>query len=86
MQDSPAADAGVQVGDRIRAIDGVPTSRLHTAQELLSRACGAPDTHVELELERAGAVQFIRVRIRRVALPDHNAPIKILPDGSGFQA
>src|SRR4051812_14572205 len=69
MPDSPAARAGVQVGDRILAIDGHPTSQLHSAQELVGRAAGAPHTQVELELQRAGAAQPLRVRMRRVIAP-----------------
>ena len=86
VPDSPAAHAGVQVGDRILAIDGHSTSQLHSAQEFIGRAAGAPDTQVQLQLQRTGAAQPLRVRIRRVAPPDHNAPLKFVPDPSGFTA
>ena len=85
VPDSPAAQAGVRIGDRILAIDGHPTSQLHSAQELVSRAAGAPNTQVELELQRAGAARPLRVRIRRVVAPVHHPP-KFVPDPSGFVA
>jgi len=49
--DSPAAEAGITVGDQIRAVDGRPTRDLSLAQcrRLLS---GAPGTRVALELMR----------------------------------
>src|ERR1051326_1534806 len=77
VPDSPAAQAAVQVGDRIVAIDGHSTAELHSAQELVSRASGATGTQVELQLERKGATAPLRLRIRRVAAPDRNAPPKI---------
>ena len=37
---SPAANAGIRVGDRILAIDGKSTSQFRSVQELVSRAAG----------------------------------------------
>jgi membrane-associated protease RseP (regulator of RpoE activity) len=85
VPDSPAAQAGVRIGDRILAIDGHPTSQLHSAQELVSRAAGVPDTQVELQLMRAGEAHPLRVRIQRVVPPVHHPP-KFVPDPSGFVA
>jgi C-terminal processing protease CtpA/Prc len=86
VADSPAAHAGVNVGDRILAIDGHPTSQMHSAQELVGRAAGAPDTQVELQLERGGTAQPLQLRMRRVPTPTARRAPTPIPDPSGYQA
>ena len=69
LPDSPAARAGVQVGDRIVAIGEFPTSKLQNVQELIRRVSGPLDSEVELQLKRAEGNPLLRVRLRRVAPP-----------------
>lgn len=75
LPDSPAADAGIRVGDRIVAIGGFPTSKLATMEEFISRVSGPVDSEVELQLKRADSGSLLRVRLRRVAQPSP-APLK----------
>ncbi|GAA0581765.1 S41 family peptidase [Craurococcus roseus] len=64
--DGPAAAAGLRVGDRVVAVDGVPVSGrdLGFAATLLE---GPAETEVEIRIERAGRRRA--VLLRRIAAP-----------------
>jgi S1-C subfamily serine protease len=64
---SPAARAGVEVGDRMLSLDGVPVEGIDSLQRLLD--AGWIGREGELQLLRRSTV--IRVRIRPVELPAH---------------
>src|SRR4051794_27503129 len=75
LPDSPAAEAGIQVGDRVIAIGGFPTSKLQTIEEFISRVSGPLDSEVELELKRGESGSPFRVRLRRIT-PPSQTPFK----------
>lgn len=78
---SPAAEAGLRPGDRIRAVEGRPTAGLtfYAAGALLT---GEPGTRVALDLERGGQA-FRRVVTRRaLRLPGVEA--RRLAGGAGY--
>ena len=61
----PAADAGVQAGDVITALDGVPLSGANPATQLLQRMRHvAPASTVKLRVTRAGKAHEFEVRTR----------------------
>jgi S1-C subfamily serine protease len=66
---SPAARAGVAVGDRMVAIDGVPIDGIDSLQRLLDS--GWIGREVELQLLRRSTL--IRSRIRPIEMPAHSA-------------
>ena len=66
---SPAAAAGVAVGDRLISLDGVPIDGIDGLQQLLDAGCIGRDC--ELELLRRSAV--LRLRLRPIELPTPNA-------------
>jgi S1-C subfamily serine protease len=66
---SPAAMAGVQAGDRMIALDGVPIDGIDGLQRLLDAAWIGREC--ELQLLRRSSV--IRVRIRPIELPARDA-------------
>jgi S1-C subfamily serine protease len=66
---SPAAEAGVQAGDRMLALDGVPVDGIDGLQRLLDATWIGRDC--ELTLLRRSSV--IRVRIRPIELPARGA-------------
>jgi len=59
--DSPAEAAGLQVGDRIMAIDGAAVSTLDTLWTRLWSG-GPPEREVTLEIERGGARKSVPLR------------------------
>ncbi|MEL6184692.1 MAG: S41 family peptidase, partial [Myxococcota bacterium] len=65
--DTPAARAGVRLGEILRAVDGAAVARLGLPR-VADRIKGVPGTTVELDLERAGQVRtlaLVRSRIYR---------------------
>ena len=57
---SPAEDAGLEPGDRIVGIDGVPVHDLETFYKTLWKR--DPERQVSLEIQRRGAVQTLNVQ------------------------
>jgi S1-C subfamily serine protease len=66
---SPAAAAGVEVGDRMIALDGVPVDGIDGLQRLLDASWIGREC--ELQLLRRSSV--IRVKIRPIELPPHGS-------------
>jgi S1-C subfamily serine protease len=66
---SPAAVAGVEVGDRMIALDGVPVDGIDGLQRLLDSSWIGREC--ELQLLRRSSV--IRVKIRPIELPSRDA-------------
>jgi carboxyl-terminal processing protease len=75
---SDADRVGLAPGDRIVAIDGVPTAKL-TFPEITARLQGADDSVVRLDVERAGAARVFRVARRLTA--DTEAQVQRLDRG-----
>ncbi len=80
---SPAARAGLQPGDYIRAIDDEPTRRL-SSLDSVERLSGAPGSTVRLSLLRGNTSEPYDIElVRQVPLsPDVTA--RMLPDGVGY--
>jgi S1-C subfamily serine protease len=62
---SPAAQAGVAVGDRVIALDGKPVDGIDALQKMLDASCIGRDC--ELKLLRRSAL--LRLRLRPIELP-----------------
>jgi carboxyl-terminal processing protease len=56
----PAAEAGLEEGDRVVSIDGAPVSML-TMNEAVDRLRGKPGTRCELEVLREGEVLVLQI-------------------------
>jgi C-terminal processing protease CtpA/Prc len=84
VPDSPAARAGIRVGDQIVAIGNVPTSKMRNVQEFLRKVSGPPGSEIELQLKRPQTNSLLRVRLRRVA-PATLEPPKIPADFERYQ-
>ena len=84
VPDSPAARAGIRVGDQIVAIGDFPTSKIRTVQEFLRKVSGPPGSEIELQLKRPQTNSLLRVRLRRVA-PATLEPPKIPADFERYQ-
>ena len=80
---SPAARAGLQPGDYIRAIDDEPTRRL-SSLESAERLRGAPGSTVRLSLLRGNTSEPYDVELVREALRGPTVTTRMLPDGVGY--
>src|SRR5690606_32518384 len=58
LEGSPAAEAGLEPGDRITAVDGVPVARFVELPALIGAGEGAP---VTLDVERGGAAITLEI-------------------------
>jgi len=85
---SPAYQAGLEVGDRILAVDGKPVTFLHQAAEALEQAPAGP---VVLTIERKGRNQDLRIdpaelKEYRYGLAPPTGVEKVLPDSPAEKA
>lgn len=67
LPDTPAADAGLRVDDRILTIDGIATAGL-APQDVVQRLRGPADSKVALEIARAGEGDPLSVSVRRARI------------------
>ncbi len=85
---SPAYQAGLEVGDRILAVDGKPITFLHQAAEALEQAPAGP---VVLTIERKGRNQDLRIdpaelKEYRYGFAPPTGVEKVLPDSPAEKA
>jgi carboxyl-terminal processing protease len=81
--DSPAARAGLQTGDYVRAIDGKPSRNLSVFEGSRSLR-GAPGTTVKLTVLRGSAVDPHEIELVREVLPATEVTGRILQAGVGY--
>lgn len=81
---SPSDVAGVKIGDKILAIDGVDM-RGATTESVSSRLKGEPQTDVEVVIERniGGIVDTLMLRRERISIPSVDYA-GIIRDGIGY--
>ncbi|MBE6175386.1 MAG: S41 family peptidase [Rikenellaceae bacterium] len=81
---SPSDVAGVKIGDKILAIDGVDM-RGATTESISSRLKGEPQTDVEVVIERniGGTVDTLMLRRERISIPSVDYA-GIIRDGIGY--
>src|SRR4051812_26219904 len=81
--DSPAAKAGLQTGDYVRAIDGKPARDL-SVFEGMRLLRGAPGTKVTLTIIRGNAAEPHQVELVREKTPGALVTGKMLEPGLGY--
>ena len=81
--DSPAAKAGLQTGDYVRAIDGKPTRDM-SVFEGIRLLRGAPGTKVTLTIIRGNAAEPRQIELVREKPPGAIVSGKILPGEIGY--
>lgn len=80
---SPAEKAGVEPGDLIDEIDGVP-SRQYSVVQLERMMAGEPNSTIKLTLVREARVEPLSVTITRSILNYPPVITKMLDDGTGY--
>src|SRR5215217_121279 len=81
--DSPAAKAGLQTGDYVRAIDGKPARDL-SVFEGMRLLRGAPGSKVTLTIIRGNAAEPHQVELVRERTPGALVSGRMLPDNLGY--
>ena len=81
--DSPAAKAGLQTGDYVRAIDGKPTRDM-SVFEGMRLVRGAPGTKVTLTIIRGNAAEPRQVELVRERRPGAIVTGRMLPGDLGY--
>ena len=79
---APAAMAGLKVGDRIAAVDGVPTAG-PDQERVVDSIAGTPGTVVVLMIDRPGRTAPLRVPLTRAEVPQSAVDWAMIP-GSRF--
>jgi carboxyl-terminal processing protease len=80
LQAGPAREAGVRVGDRIVAIDGVPIAGV-AFEKTLGRIIGPDGSTVRLRIRRAGRVLDFAITRRRIEAPVVSAQLLAVQPG-----
>lgn len=80
---TPAARAGIEPGDIIRAINGRSTEDL-TLEEAIKHMRGEPGSEVELTLERADRDEPIELTLERAVVEVQSVAHRMLEPGFGY--
>src|SRR6185312_7944690 len=83
VNNSPAAQAGLEKGDRIVAIDGQPTES-STSDQACKMLEGLEGTSVHLTIERDALPQPFDVSLKREAIPIPPLSASVLPGGIAY--
>ncbi len=80
IQNSPAFEAGIQAGDLILSIDGVPTEEFADGEESINAIRGEEGTDVTMELIHEGEVESYEVTLTRARITVESISWAMLPD------
>ncbi|MCE3027859.1 S41 family peptidase [Salinicola sp. DM10] len=83
IDDTPAAKAGIQPGDRIVAIDGTPTENL-TLQEAVDLMRGDPGSHIQLTILRDSEQTPRTFDLQRESIQSESVTQRELEPGYGY--
>ena len=79
---APAAGAGLQPGDALLAVDGVPTTGV-TSNRIVELVRGTPGTPVRLLLDRPGALGLVELMVERSLVELTLVESRVLPTVTG---
>jgi len=83
LEGSPAAEAGIQPGDLLIAVDGEPVDGDHL-EETIGRMRGKPGTIVELRVQREGAAEPLDFAVTRADIHVRTVRSELIADRFGY--
>jgi len=83
MDDTPAAKAGVKVGDSITALNGVPVQEL-SLKDAVDQMRGPPNSKIRLTIKRVGVDRPFELSMRREIIHIHVVKHRMEPDNIGY--
>lgn len=83
IDDSPAARAGIQTGDKILAIDDLPVEE-DNLDQVIDRMRGRPGSRVRLKIEREGQPKPLVLVLERASVEVHSVKEELLEPGYGY--
>lgn len=81
IEDSPAHEAGLKVGDQIKSVNGETTEK-RSAEDVMDIISGLPGSEMTLDILRPGETEMKNVKIVRGGLDGKNVPYSgiVAPD------
>jgi carboxyl-terminal processing protease len=84
IEDSPAHEAGLKVGDQIKAVNGENTDK-RTAEDVMDIISGLPGSEMNLDVVRPGETEIKNIKIVRGGMDGKNVPYSGMVDpGIGY--
>ena len=79
IEDSPAHEAGLKVGDQIKAVNGENTDK-RTAEDVMDIISGLPGSEMNLDVLRPGETEMKNIKIVRGGMDGKNVPYSGMVD------
>ena len=83
MDDTPAAKAGVKVGDSITTLNGVPAGEL-SLKDAVDQIRGSPNSNVKMTIKRIGLDRPLELSMKREIIQVHVVKQRLEPDSIGY--
>ena len=84
IEDSPAHEAGLKVGDQIKAVNGEPTDK-RSAEDIMDIISGIPGSEMNLSILRPGQTDLKSFKIIRGGMDGKNVPYSgMVEPGIGY--
>jgi len=84
IEDSPAHEAGLKVGDQIKAVNGETTEK-RSAEDVMDIISGIPGSEMNLDVVRPGETEIKNIKITRGGMDGKNVPYSgMVEPGIGY--
>jgi len=84
IEDSPSHEAGLKVGDQIKAVNGESTVK-RSAEDVMDIISGVPGSEMDLDIQRPGETEIKNIKITRGGMDGKNVPYSgMVEPGIGY--